>query len=258
MVDNAEGFQEFCDILARLRGPNGCPWDREQTHRSLKPYLIEEAYEVLQALDSEDQRKVCEELGDLLLQIGLHAQIAAESRDFNMSDVLRQINEKLVRRHPHVFGNTKVSSAGEVRVHWEEIKRAEGKCPKSLLDGIPRDIPALAYSQIVQQRASRVGFDWPQIEGVLDKVAEEVEEIRQTETQQRKTEEFGDLMFALANAARWMDVDLESALRQANDRFCRRFAKMEEFSRERGISMNGLSLPELDALWEEAKKALSG
>ncbi|MBT4511509.1 MAG: nucleoside triphosphate pyrophosphohydrolase [Chloroflexi bacterium] len=256
MEENLGTFDAFCRIIAKLRSPDGCPWDRKQTHESLKPYLIEEAYETLQTLDDGDTEKLCEELGDLLLQIGLHAQIAEESGEFEMSDILRHINEKLIRRHPHVFGDVEVADENEVRLNWEEIKRSEGKVEKSLLDGIPKGIPALAYSQIMQQRASRIGFDWNNIDGVLDKVSEELEEIRQAETHQERVHEFGDLVMALANAARWMEIDLESALRQANERFYERFAYMEETSENRGICMNGLPIDDLDALWEEAKKNL--
>ncbi len=256
MEEDLGTFDAFCNIVAKLRAPEGCPWDRKQTHESLKPYLIEEAYETLQTLDDGDTEKLCEELGDLLLQIGLHAQIAEESGEFEMSDILRHINEKLIRRHPHVFGDVEVADENEVRLNWEEIKRSEGKVEKSILDGIPKSIPALAYSQIMQQRASRIGFDWNGIDGVLDKVSEELEEIRQAETHQERVNEFGDLLMALANAARWMEIDLESALRQANERFYERFAYMEEASENRNISMNGLPIEDLDALWEEAKKNL--
>ena len=256
MDDDLDTFDAFCHIIARLRSPDGCPWDRKQTHESLKPYLIEEAYETLQTIDDGDTEDLCEELGDLLLQIGLHARIAEESSEFKMADVLRGINEKLIRRHPHVFGDTKVTNENEVMANWEELKRAEGKNEKSLLDGIPKDIPSLAYSQIAQQRASRVGFDWNEIDGVLEKVNEELDEIREAETHQQKVSEFGDLIFALANVARWMEIDLENALRQANECFRERFAYMEELSRRRGVPMNGLSIEELDALWKEAKIAL--
>ena len=256
MEEDLGTFTAFREIIARLRSPGGCPWDQKQTHDSLKPYLMEEAYETLEALEKGSSDKLCEELGDLLLQIGLHARIAEESGEFEMADVLRNINEKLIRRHPHVFGNVEVSGAEEVSINWEEIKRAEDKEPKSLLDGIPREIPSLAYSQIIQQRAARIGFDWDKMDGVLGKVSEELEEIRGAETQQQRTHEFGDLMMALANVARWMEIDLESALRQANERFCERFACMEKLSGERGISMNGLPIEELDALWEESKSIL--
>lgn len=254
MEEDLGTFDAFYSIVTKLRSPDGCPWDRKQTHESLKPYLIEEAYETLQTLDDGDTNKLCEELGDLLLQIGLHARIAEESGEFEMADVLRLINEKLIRRHPHVFGNVEVADEKEVMINWEEIKRSEGKIEKSLLEGIPHNIPSLAYSQIIQQRAARVGFDWNEIDGVMDKVSEELEEIKNAENHQHQVHEFGDLIFALSNAARWMDIELESALRQANERFRERFVYMEETSNKRGISMNGLSIEELDILWEEAKR----
>lgn len=257
MEENLDTFDAFCRIIAKLRSPEGCPWDRRQTHHSLKPYLIEEAYEVLQTLEMENTEKLCEELGDLLLQIGLHTQIAEEAGEFAMTDVLRHINEKLIRRHPHVFGDAEISNHEEVSLKWEEIKRMEGEDSKSLLDGIPCNIPALAYSQIIQQRTARIGFDWDTIDGVLEKVTEELEEFRKAETHQQKVHEFGDLMLALSNTARWMGIDLESALQQANQRFCQRFSCMEKISHQRGISMNRLSLTQLDALWEEAKSLLA-
>lgn len=255
MEEPLDTFEALRRIVARLRSPDGCPWDRKQTHHSLKPYLIEEAYEVVESLERGDVQKLCEELGDLLLIIALQVQIAEEQGDFTMSDVLRRINEKLIRRHPHVFGGGKVNGVVDVINNWEEIKRAEGKSERSLLDGIPRDIPALAYSQIVQQRAARVGFDWKTVDGVLEKVSEELEEIRRARTHEEKVQEFGDLLFALANVARWMDIDLEGALRQSNARFFRRFGHMEQQSRQKGINLTDLSIEELDALWEEAKKA---
>jgi len=253
MEEDLGSFAAFCRIIAKLRGPDGCPWDRKQTHELLKPYLIEEAYEVLQALEEADAKKICEELGDLLLQVGLHAQIASEAGEFEMADVLRHVNEKLIRRHPHVFGDLEVADVKEVLLNWEELKREEGEGKTSLLDSVPKDMPALAYSQIIQQRAARVGFDWREIEGVWDKVSEELGELRQAETHQQRIQEFGDLLLALTNVARWLEIDLEGALRQANKRFRERFSSMEQMSRRRGISLHELSLEELDALWEEAK-----
>ena len=246
-------FETFKKIIARLRAPDGCPWDRRQTHGSLKPYLIEEAYEVVQALDRGDHQKLCEELGDLLLQIGLHSQIAAEAGEFEMADVIRGINEKLIRRHPHVFGNLKLAEADEVPFLWEELKKKEGK-EGSILDSVPQETPALARSQLLQERAARVGFDWQKVEGVLDKVVEELQELKEADSPLQKVREFGDLLFALANYARWIGLDLEAALRSANERFYRRFTRMEELCQERGLSMEKLSLEELDALWEEAKR----
>jgi tetrapyrrole methylase family protein/MazG family protein len=252
MAEHLASLSIFRSLIARLRASDGCPWDRVQTHKSLKPYLIEEAYEALQAIEEEDAGKLCDELGDLLLQIGLHSHIAQEAGEFDLGDVLRHINEKLIRRHPHVFGESK--NAQEAA--WEDLKQGEkGRSQGSLLDGIPTDIPALAYSQIIQQRASRVGFDWKKIDGVLEKVHEEIEELKQAETHQQKVDGFGELIFALANTARWLNVDLERALRQTNERFRHRFAFVEGLSRKRGISLHDLSLEELDAMWEEAKLA---
>ncbi len=250
-------FATFRSLVATLCAPDGCPWDRIQTHQSLKPYLIEEAYETLQAIEADDADNLCEELGDLLLQIGLHCQIAEKAGGFDLADVLRHINEKLIRRHPHVFGDSTALDAQEASLNWEDLKRAEGgRNQGSLLDGMPANIPALASSQLIQQRAARVGFDWREIEGVLQKVNEEIEELKQAETHAQKVHEFGDLIFTLANAARWLDVDLEGALRQSNERFRRRFALVEEFSRKRGIALHDLSLEELDAMWEAAKREL--
>jgi tetrapyrrole methylase family protein/MazG family protein len=251
-----DSFATLVYLVSRLRAPDGCPWDREQTHSSLKPYLTEEAYEVLQALDREDGAKLCEELGDLLLQIVLHAQIAAEAGEFDMSQVLRGINTKLIRRHPHVFGETKLKDAEEVSLLWEKLKQAERGEDTSLLSSVPKDMPALAYSQAIQQRASRVGFDWKEFAGILEKLTEELTELKQAEDQHQKVQEFGDILFALANAARWLGIDAEQALRLANEKFCQRFTYMEETCRKKGISLPDLPLEKLDELWEEAKQKM--
>lgn len=251
MKENLASLESFKKIVAKLRAPDGCPWDKEQTHASLKPYLVEETYEVVQALEKEDYQKLCEELGDLLLQIGLHAQIAAEAGKFEMADVIRGINEKLIRRHPHVFGEQNVTEAKEVLSLWQELKKEEGK--SSVLDDIPEGIPALARSQLLQEKAARVGFDWEEVGGVIDKMVEELKELREAKNAEERAREFGDLLFILVNYARWMGTDLEAALRSANERFRQRFAKMEELCRQRGLSMKKLPLKELDALWEEVK-----
>jgi tetrapyrrole methylase family protein/MazG family protein len=242
------------DIIAKLRSPDGCPWDRKQTHASLKPYLIEECYEVLQALEKGTPQKLCEELGDLLLQIMLHAQIAAEARQFNIDDVVRGISSKLIHRHPHVFGVRKVQDAGEVELNWQALKQEEREEGESILSGVPEQMPALAYSQSIQRRVAGVGFDWEKVDEIIDKLAEEVTEIKQAPNQQEKAKEFGDLLFTLANIARRLDIDLEMALRSANQRFYRRFAYMEEACRERGVNLASLSLDEQNTLWEEAKR----
>lgn len=242
--------------MARLRRPDGCPWDREQTHLSVKNNLLEEAYEVVEAIDEGDKDKLCEELGDLLMQVVFHTQIASEQGDFTMDDALQRINEKLVRRHPHVFGDQQVRDASEVVTTWERIKREEGKGTTSILSGVPRDMPALAYSQAVQRRAARVGFDWRNAEDILDKLTEEVAEVSKATDHREMVREFGDVLFTLANIARRLDVDLEPALRAANERFYRRFSHMERVCRERGVALSSLPLEEQDALWEDAKRAL--
>jgi tetrapyrrole methylase family protein/MazG family protein len=251
-------FEALVQIVARLRGPGGCPWDRKQTHASIKPYLIEEAYEVLQALDDENSEKLCEELGDLLLQILLHAQIAREAGEFVMEDVIRGIATKLIRRHPHVFGESQAGNAEEVALEWENIKQDERKPGDSLLSSVPGGMPALSYSHSIQRRAAGVGFDWDEYGGILEKLVEEVGELERAVSQQHKVHEFGDILFALVNAARWQGVDLEEALRLANERFCQRFRCMEDTCRERGVSFRTLSFDELNALWDEAKQKLEG
>ncbi|MBN2099441.1 MAG: nucleoside triphosphate pyrophosphohydrolase [Dehalococcoidia bacterium] len=249
-------FSTLVDIIARLRGLDGCPWDKEQTHLSLKPNLLEECYEALEAIDEGDDGKLCEELGDILMQIALHSQIGQEDGQFNVEDVLRSINTKLIRRHPHVFGTTKVSSSQDVIQNWEAIKQEE-KGTTSVLDGLPKGMPALAYSQAMQRRAARVGFDWKEIEGVIDKLVEEVEELRKSASHEERVREFGDVLFALVNVARRLDVESEEALQLAGRRFRQRFQLMEEDCRRRGIVLSSLPLEEQDKLWEQAKERLS-
>jgi tetrapyrrole methylase family protein/MazG family protein len=252
--DNLGEFDELVAIIARLRGPGGCPWDREQTHSSLKGNLTEEAYEVLDAIDRGDMQDLCEELGDVLLQVVLHAQIARDDGGFEIGDVIRGISTKLIHRHPHVFGDAQATDAQQVIAHWETLKREEGK--GSLLSGLPKDMPALSYAQAVQRRVARVGFDWEEVKDVVHKLAEEVAEFEEAVEHQRKVEEFGDILFTLANVARRLDIDLEAALRGANERFYERFSRMEEMCKQRGISLAALSLEEQDALWEEAKRGI--
>jgi len=251
-----DAFSTLVDIIARLRAPDGCPWDKQQTHLSLKPNLLEECYEALEAIDEGDDRKLCEELGDILMQIALHSQIGQEDGQFSVEDVLRSINTKLIRRHPHVFGTTKVSGSQDVIQNWEAIKQEE-KGTASVLDGLPKGMPALAHSQAMQRRAARVGFDWKEIEGVIDKLGEEVEELRKSTSHEERVREFGDVLFALVNVARRLDVESEEALQLAERRFHRRFQLMEEDCRRRGIVLSSLPLEEQDKLWEQAKKRLS-
>ncbi len=247
------------EVMARLRAPDGCPWDRDQTHASLRRFLLEETYEALEALDSGDVVALEEELGDLLLQIAFHAQIGAEEGTFDFGDVVASIVEKMVRRHPHVFGDTVASTSDEVLANWEASKRAEriaravaGGQVASMLDGVPRALPALAQSQAVQDRAARVGFDWPDVGGVLEKVAEEAREIVDAPDHERAGE-VGDLLFVVTNLARHLGVDAEEALRGATAKFRRRFAHVEASVSAHGIEWSTLDLPALDRLWAVAK-----
>ena len=257
-LDERSSFEAFQEIVAHLRAPDGCPWDKEQTHQSLRPYLLEETYEVLAALDAYEPDDLCEELGDLLLQIYLHAQIASEEGEFTMADVLRGIHTKIVNRHPHVFGDIEIKDTQGVLRHWEQIKAVErinnGKSEGGLLASVTQTLPALSQAQEIQRRAARVGFDWKDIQGVWKKVQEELGEIRRAKTVEEINHEIGDLLFTTVNLARWQQIDAESALRETNTRFRKRFAKMEEEARNRQVNLTDLSLDELEALWQEAKK----
>lgn len=249
----------FQETIARLRAPDGCPWDQEQTHRSLRDNLLEEAYEVLAALDAGDDDLLCEELGDLLMQIVMHTQIATEEGMFRFADVIGQIDAKLKRRHPHVFADLKVEGTADVLRNWEAIKASEhaglgeGETPRSRLEGVPAILPALARAQALGERAARVDFDWPDLEGVLDKVNEEIAELRAAEDPEGRARELGDLLFSLVNVARWLEVDAESALRSTCDRFKDRYTQMEQIARNRGLDLASLSLAEQEALWNEVK-----
>jgi tetrapyrrole methylase family protein/MazG family protein len=254
LPQNLSQFSALVDIIARLRAPDGCPWDRKQTHASLRENLLSECYEVLEALDEGDSTKLRDELGDLLMQIVLHTQIATEAGEFELGDVVENINTKLIHRHPHVFGSKKVKDAEEVAHNWEELKREEREEGVSMLESVPKSMPALGYAHEIQRRAAWVGFDWEDIDGVIDKLAEEVGEFKQAETKEQRAGEFGDLLFTLANIGRRLGVDLEAALRQANRRFYKRFNYMEEVCRKRGVNFADLSFDEQNALWEEAKK----
>jgi len=254
LPEDLSQFTTLVDIIARLRAPDGCPWDKEQTHASLRKNLLEECYEVLEALDEGNSDKLCGELGDLLMQIVFHTQIAAEAGEFKPDDVISGISTKLIHRHPHVFGSKKVKNAEEVLFNWEVLKQEEREADTSMLANVPKQVPSLGYSQEIQRRVARVGFDWEDIDGVIEKLAEEVSELKRTDSQERKAEEFGDLLFTLANIARRLGIDLEAALREANQRFYRRFSYMEEVCRQRGLVFGELSFDDQNALWEEAKR----
>ena len=255
-MEMASAFERFQETVAHLRAPEGCPWDREQTHQSLRSHIMEEAYETLQAIDENDMQALREELGDLLLQIVLQTQIATEEGVFRMPDVIAGIQEKLIRRHPHVFGDLDVEDVDQVLHNWESLKESERSSAGSdrgLLDGVPETLPALAQAGEIQDRVVRVGFDWPAIEGVLDKVHEELEEVRDAVGDEEQAAEVGDLLFAVVNYARWLGVDPESALRSANLRFRRRFASIERQAKKQGKKLTELSLDQMEKLWQAAK-----
>ena len=261
-------------ISDRLRRPDGCPWDREQTHESLRNHLLEEAYEVYDALGAGATPALADELGDLLLQVILHAQLAAEEGVFDLTDVHAAIASKIVRRHPHVFGDAEARTASDVNRQWERIKAderagaagaaadggepgADGPAapePRGALDGVSRILPALAASQEMQERAANIGYEWPSIEGVLDKVTEELGELASASTDAERAEEYGDLLFVLVNVARWQGIEAEAALRAANDKFRRRFRSVERQAASRGVALRDLDFEALDALWDAAKR----
>ncbi len=254
----SKGFQKLVKVMERLRGKKGCPWDREQTRDSLKPFLLEEVHEVLEAIEEGDIEILKEELGDLLFQVIFHAQIAKERGEFNIEGVLTALTDKMVRRHPHVFGKVKAATTQEVLSRWEEIKHQEHRNRKrrSVLDGVPKGLPALMRAHQLQARAARVGFDWPDIKPVWDKVHEEIKELESSlrEGDAEAIEaEVGDLLFALVNVSRFMKVNPEDALRKANHRFMERFHYMEKKAKRSGRALSAMTLAEMDRLWEEAK-----
>jgi tetrapyrrole methylase family protein / MazG family protein len=256
-LSGAAGMDAIQDTIARLRAPDGCPWDREQTHRSLRENLLEETYEVLATLDAEDDDKLCEELGDLLMQIAMHVQIATEEGAFRLADVANRIDTKLRRRHPHVFGGLKVQGAEEVLRNWEAIKSGERLSSTgqrvSSLAGVPTILPALARAQSLAERAARHGFDWPDLVGVLEKVDEELQELLAADGMEEQEQELGDILFSLVNVARWLGIDAESALRLACERFTHRYAAMEREALARGLDLQQMAPDEQEALWRATR-----
>jgi tetrapyrrole methylase family protein / MazG family protein len=265
-------FERLIALQARLRAPNGCPWDIEQTHLTLRTYLIEEAYEVLEALGSGDDAKFVEELGDLLLQVVFHAQIASEEKRFNAADVVRAIHQKMVRRHPHVFGDKRAKNATEVLKNWEQSKAEERRAqnsrqgtgrgetaqqePASLLDGIPHTLPAVMQGYQLTRRASRIGFDWDDVAGVIAKLQEELGELRTarlSQSPEQIEDELGDVLFATVNLARFLKVDPEIALKRANGKFTSRFREMERLARTSGRALADVPRSEMELLWDQAK-----
>jgi tetrapyrrole methylase family protein/MazG family protein len=251
--DDVERIRQLVEVVRRLRSPQGCPWDREQTHASLRATMLEEAYEVLEAIDEQSMSKLREELGDVLLQVLMQSDIAAQSGDFTVGDVADAVREKLVRRHPHVFGETVVSGSDEVVRNWEALKAAEyGR--ESALDGVQRSLPALQWAWSLQRRAANVGFDWPNVDGALDKVREELDEVREAPTVEAREQEFGDLLFSLVNVARKLGMNPEDALRTAAGRFEARFRMMEQQAKAEGRDLKDLPIEDLDQYWEAAKR----
>jgi len=259
--ETMSSFDELVRIMHILRAPGGCPWDREQTHRSLKPYFVEEVYEALEAIDAGSDDQLREELGDVLLQVVFHAEIAAGEGRFDIEDVAAGIVEKLKRRHPHVFGDVSVEGSADVVQNWEAIKRREKRGKRnggagSVLDGLPRDLPALIGARRIQEKVSRFGFDWERTEEVMLKVEEELRELKEASTANDRDaveEELGDLLFAVANLARFVSVCPEDALRKTIDKFRKRFQYIERELPKRGKKLGEASLEEMDELWEEVK-----
>ena len=254
MKEENASFQALVGTVERLLSPGGCPWDREQTHASLKRNLLEECYEALEAIDLGDPRKLSEELGDILVQVVFHARMAREAGEFSIEDVVDGVNRKLIRRHPHVFGDAVASDAREVERNWELLKAQEG-VRKSPVEGIPHELPALSRAQLIQDRVAKAGFDWEDIAGVLDKVAEEAGELKAASTDEERAGEMGDLLFSMVNLARWLGIHAEDALRQAGARFGSRYLTMERLASDRGRDFAALPLDAKEELWQEAKRA---
>jgi tetrapyrrole methylase family protein/MazG family protein len=258
LTENLASPYGIAAISARLRAPDGCPWDAKQTHLTLRPYLLEEAYETIDAIERGDPAELAEELGDLLLQVVLHAQLAAEEGTFDLTDVHRSIAAKIVRRHPHVFGDVTVDGVEQVLANWETIKASERAergtdAPAGAFAGVARALPALPASREIQERASALGWDWDAIEGVWEKVGEELDELRAATTPEERLHEVGDVLFALVNLARWMKLDPEEALRTANRRWIARYERVEALAASRGVDLAALDLAGKDELWDEVK-----
>lgn len=262
MGEIGKAFEDLVDIMTRLRSPDGCPWDREQSLETLKKYVVEETYEVVDAIDAKDMDELRGELGDLMLQIVFQSQLTREEGIFDIKDVIDGISAKLIRRHPHVFGDTQVENAEEVLHRWEQIKRGEKgfEHRTSVLDGIPSQFPALMLAMEISKRAAKTGFEWPNLDAVVDKLDEEVDELKhelKMGDTERTSEEIGDLLFTIVNVARWTKVDPEDALRAMTRRFGTRFRKIEETARESGKALEEMTLEEMDAVWECAKQEKS-
>jgi len=253
----SEKFQKLVEIIEKLRSEKGCPWDRVQTHDTLKRYLLEETYELIEAIEKKDDKAIKEELGDLLLQIVLHSQIAKEDGKFNIDDVIEKICKKMISRHPHVFGEAYFETPEEVINQWDERKRQEGKLSCSILEGIPIALPSLLRAYKIQSRVSKVGFDWDSVQGIFSKIEEEIKELKnaiKSGDKDKMEEEIGDLLFSVVNLARFLKIDPEGALRKTNRKFEERFKKLEKLAQQKGRSLKDMSLSEMDSLWDEIKK----
>ena len=254
---NYKNLEELIDVVAKLRAPDGCPWDREQTHQSLRPNMLEEAYEAIDAIDENNMPHLREELGDVLLQVLLHSQIASENGDFDIEGVAKELKDKLIHRHPHVFGDAKIDNAQDVLKAWDKLKAEEKTERKSAMDGLSKSQPALVLAQKISKRAVKVGFEWPDEQSLYDCFYSEIEEFKQAQKEQNKAhmeEEYGDILFAAVNLARWNKIDAEQALLKANKKFEKRFRKMEELATK---PLTEYSFEEYDALWKQAKKELN-
>ena len=249
-------FTKLLNIVSQLRGPDGCPWDKEQTHKSLLPYFLEEAYEVIEGVEAGDMNSLKEELGDVLLHVVFQADIAQKNSEFTIEDSLNHVNEKLVRRHPHVFGDKKADAAFHAKQNWESAKHKEKK-RKSRLDGVPETLPALTRAQRLQEKASYTGFDWENIEQVWGKINEEIQELKEAQTNGIKKhieEEIGDVIFSIVSLSRFLKISAESALRKTNRKFTRRFKAVEDELKNRGKTVEDSNLEEMDTIWNEVKK----
>ena len=256
MEKKYKNLEELIDVVAKLRAPDGCPWDREQTHTSLRPNMLEEAYEAVDAIDENDMAHLREELGDVLLQVLLHSQIASESNEFTLDDVAKELKEKLIHRHPHVFGTAKINNADDVLKTWDKLKSEEKTERKSAMDGLSRSQAALISAQKISKRAVKTGFEWPNEESLYDCVMSEIKEFKEAEIEKDKNhmeEEMGDILFAIVNLARWNKIDAEQALLKANKKFEKRFRKMEDLATK---PLNDYSFEEFDNLWKQAKKII--
>jgi tetrapyrrole methylase family protein/MazG family protein len=250
--NHTHSFKDLMAIITQLRRPDGCPWDKSQTHSSLRRNLLEECYEALDALDRKDSLDLREELGDILIQVAFHSSIAEDENEFTTEEMFRQVSDKLIRRHPHVFGNDTAKDVKQVEENWQTLKMKE-RGNSSILEGPPSNMPALAYSQTISHRAARSGFEWSNIEGVLEKLQEELEELQSAKTAEEKEMELGDVLFTIVNLARWLEIDAESALRQSMKKFISRFSKMEILSKEMGTEFSSIPMENKQVLWNQVK-----